>query len=110
MENNKLKNITNWVIALHSSSISESESLLIIEDARVKLALFDPLQASLGEISLPIVLNYHLFFEDFLSQKREYLINFIQYVACNKVTLSDSFTRHPCRSRQGNGEIDNFFR
>ena len=63
--------------------------------------MFDPLQASFGGILLPIVLNYHLFFKDFLSQKREYLINFIQYVACNKVTLSDSFTRH---------EIDNFFR
>ena len=46
MENNKLKNITNWIIALHSSSVSESESLLIIEEARIKLAVFDPLQAS----------------------------------------------------------------
>ena len=62
MENNKLKNITNWIIALHSSSVSESESLLIIEEARIKLAMFDPLQALFGGILLPMVLNYHLFF------------------------------------------------
>lgn len=80
---------------------SESESLLIIEEARIKLAVFDPLQTSFDEISSPIVLNYHLFFEGFLSQKREYIISFIQYVALNEATLSDSFTRH---------EIDNFFR